>query len=108
MTIIFRILLVCVAVAVVVVWVDRYYLLPTNGIEVRVCCIHEHSTYRITGDQSDYDTLSQGDPSECTVMVMTLDEKQTFTVELDDMQFFRDLKVGEVCIGIQTGPGNVE
>lgn len=104
----FRAGLVVVLLAIVAVVVDRYYLLPEGGIEVMVTSLTELSSHRITGDNADYDESSKYSPMEYYVGVMTLDGNRNFTVQIDNDSFYRTLRVGDTCIGIETTQDNIE
>jgi len=104
----FRAVLVVILIAIVAVVIDRYYLLPDHGVEVMVTGLSELSSHRITGDNADYDEMSKNSPMEYFVQVMTLDQQRNFTVQIDNDSFYRALRVGDSCIGIETTPGNIE
>lgn len=69
--------------------------------------LSEKTTFRITGDQRQFDEMeaASGAPHEYLVQVSFGEE--TADIELEDKEFYQNLKVGDIVVGTRGSRGGV-
>lgn len=85
----------------------RINALPEGGEIVTVCSIHEDTYYRVTGDGMGFHAEPpSGYPAFAEVTVRD-NYGNTYTLELDGLEFSRSISVGDELIGIRSVKGGI-